>query len=417
MYYSVGSTNMSSRRVEVMLGIVAFSLSFSPLHAAGVPCAITQALTGSYLTSGQTTGGPNGPFTLTATNSTFSTVDLVPNQTFTFAELTSLFANFTSNSGGSGGGTPRIAVGVNVGGTEKFVLIYLGNSPNFTDTDAVLNTYSGVNLIGNNDPGRYDTSGLGGSPATTYSGSATSALTLAGNDQVLDIVYITDTFGAFPSRNETLVAIGGAIALPCAPGAYQVRYAANLSLTTDSTVDIVNTGGNGGVPPNGPGFPANDGGNICVNVYAVDPTEDLVSCCSCLVTPGQVVQLQVTAGIMTNTLTGKPPTSATIKLLGSAGPAPAAGAAGPGTCVGSAATVSLTSGTNPPVAGFVAFGTTEHISTPGSLVMTETPFIAATLSASELISLQGRCASILGNGSGSGVCSGCRQGALGANKQ
>jgi len=102
--------------------------------------------------------------------------------TFTFGQLTNLFATFTSNSGGSGGGTPRLAVDLlDNTNTVHGLLIYLGNSPSFTDTDAVLNTWSGVNLIGNNDAGRYDTSAFtGGSPFTTYA----SALALVGGSSL-----------------------------------------------------------------------------------------------------------------------------------------------------------------------------------------------------------------------------------------
>jgi hypothetical protein len=173
------------------------------------------ALTGSYnLGPGndgnQATGSGSGPFHLTATNSTFSYVDFVPDQTFTFSQISSLAANFVSNSGGSGGGTPRLVVNLANNGA---VVIYLGNSPNFTDTDAVLNTWSGVNLIGNNDAGRYDLSFAVpvGSPSTTYS----AALAAQGSQTVTDIAYVTDTFGAFPSRDETFNGFSGSTAGVC----------------------------------------------------------------------------------------------------------------------------------------------------------------------------------------------------------
>jgi len=41
----------------------------------------------------------------------------------------------------------------------------------------------------------------------------------------------------------------------------------------------------------------------------------------------------------------------------------------------------------------------------------ETPFLPATLSAGELASIGGRCATILGNASGNGICGTCREGA------
>jgi hypothetical protein len=64
-----------------------------------------------------------------------------------------------------------------------------------------------VNLIGNNDAGRYDTSNFtGGSPFTTYS----QALALIGSLQVEEIFFVSDTFGTFPSRDLTLGSINGA---------------------------------------------------------------------------------------------------------------------------------------------------------------------------------------------------------------
>src|SRR5581483_12215874 len=55
---------------------------------------------------------------------------------------------------------------------------------------------------------------------------------------------------------------------------FQVRYAANLGLG-ESYINIVNTGANG-APLLGPGLGAATG-NICVNVYAFDPGEELVA--------------------------------------------------------------------------------------------------------------------------------------------
>ncbi len=98
-------------------------------------------------------------------------------------------------------------MGLNDNGTEKNLHIFFGNSPNFTDTNAVLNTWSGVNLIGNNDAGRYDTSQFnGGSPFTTYA----AALALLGSLPVEEIFMVEDTFGDFPSRDLTLNSINGA---------------------------------------------------------------------------------------------------------------------------------------------------------------------------------------------------------------
>jgi hypothetical protein len=186
---------------------------------------------------------------------------------------------------------------------------------------------------------------------------------------------------------------------------FQVRYAANLNLG-ESYVDITNTGANGAALL-GPGIGAQVG-NICVNVYAFDPSEELVSCCSCLVTPDQTVNLGVVANLTSKTLTGVVPTSVTIKLL--------ATLAGTGStaCQNSAATSAATIA---PVNGMAAWGTTLH-TTPvaGTTATTETAFTPASLSAGELASITGRCAAIIGNASGFGICSSCRAGALGGSK-
>jgi hypothetical protein len=188
-----------------------------------------------------------------------------------------------------------------------------------------------------------------------------------------------------------------------------VRYAANLNIG-ESYIDITNTGANG-APLLGPGF-GGASGNICVNVYAFDAGEELISCCSCLVTPDQTVNLGVNRDLTVKTLTGVQPTSVTVKLL-----ATLAGTGGSGSsCTNSAAQVQ--NAATVIVSGMTAWGTTLHAAptTPVTYATTETAFTPSTLSAGELASAGGRCASILGNGSGFGVCNSCRAGALGGSK-
>src|SRR5205085_11201347 len=84
---------------------------------------------------------------------------------------------------------------------------------------------------------------------------------------------------------------------------FQVRYASNLTpAAPDSVINITNTGTNG-ASLFGPGF-GNAAGNLCVNVYAFSPDEQLISCCSCLVTPNGLISLSVTNDLISNTLTG-----------------------------------------------------------------------------------------------------------------
>ncbi|HTA42817.1 MAG TPA: hypothetical protein VK789_10235 [Bryobacteraceae bacterium] len=189
-----------------------------------------------------------------------------------------------------------------------------------------------------------------------------------------------------------------------------MRYAANLQFG-ESYIAITNTGANG-APVLGPGFGAASG-NICVNVYAFDPNEELISCCSCLVTPDQTVNLGVNRDLTSKTLTGVVPASVTVKLL-----VTLAGSGGSGTgaiCNNSAATAASEGALH--VSGLAAWGTTLHATpTAGTYATTETPFTSATLNQNELLSITGRCASIIGNASGFGVCSSCRTGALGGSR-
>jgi Putative Ig domain len=231
----------------------------------------------------------------------------------------------------------------------------------------------------------------------TSTGAITGTPTATGSWSV----EVTDSTGLVSSNS---CPYGVALADQCPAPAFQVHYASNLNVG-ESYIDIANPGTDG-APLMGPGYGA-AAGNVCVNVYAFDPTEEMLSCCSCLVTPDQTVNLGVNRDLLVKTLTGEVPTSVTVKLV-----ATLAGAGGMGTtCTNSAATV----GSSPPACGLLAWGTTLHATpTAGAYNTTETPFTPSTLSAAEIASLTNRCANILGNGSGFGLCNSCRAGALGA---
>jgi hypothetical protein len=193
-------------------------------------------------------------------------------------------------------------------------------------------------------------------------------------------------------------------------GPFLVSYAANPG-AGESIVNMINTGANG-APLLGQGF-GTLAGNTCVNVYAFDPDEELIACCSCPLTPNQVRNLGVNTNLTIKTNTGVVPSSVTIKLLNTL--------AGDGTktsCTNSAALAGTAA--FPIVSGLVAYGTTpQQLGSSGPYNMVEHPFIPASLSGGpggELASIVGRCASILGNSSGYGICLQCRLGALGALK-
>jgi hypothetical protein len=164
---------------------------------------------------------------------------------------------------------------------------------------------------------------------------------------------------------------------------FQVRYATNMG-AAGAKINITNTGASGG--------------NICVNVYAFAPDEQLISCCTCNITPDGLSSIGVRASLTNDTLTGVVPTSVVIKLVASSGSA----------C--NAAVV------NNLASGMLAWGTTTHILpvTPGSPAttfgVTETAFSPSTLSATELSRITALCGFIQTDGSGAGICGGCTLG-------
>src|SRR5262249_48896399 len=139
------------------------------------------------------------PWQLTSTDSTFSLLRFLVNEHPTFGNVTNITVDFNSpdiaSNHGAGGGAPRISVALDTNGdntADGNLLIYLGSSPNFNDSPAALNAFSGVNLIGLNDAGRYDTSAFaGGSPFTNY----VSALALLGSANVERMSLVVDSFG------------------------------------------------------------------------------------------------------------------------------------------------------------------------------------------------------------------------------
>ena len=197
-------------------------------------------------------------------------------------------------------------------------------------------------------------------------------------------------------------------------GPYQVRYATNLNLG-DSVIDIVNDGASGA--SHLAGTTAAIPGTICANVYAFDPQEEIVSCCSCPVTPNGLVSLSAQSDILSNTLTPVVPTSLVLKIVASL---PLATPVGP-TCAGSAAQLGPfgTAAGNITI-GLLAWGTTLHTA-PAGQALTETAFSPATLSAGELDKLNYTCGFIQGTnglngqGTGAGICKSCRLGGLGAS--
>lgn len=258
----------------------------------------------------------------------------------------------------------------------------------------------------------------GGTLTTTANSVSLAGATLAplSNCQINVIVR-----GATPGLKENvtsnITSIEGGLGLNASAsitvgGNFLISYASNISGTaaSDSVINITNTGANG-APLNGPGF-GSAAGNICVNVYAFSPDEQLVSCCACLLTPNALASLSVKEDLVNNTLTGIRPNSVVVKLLTTG-----AGANFTGTACTNSAAVAGQNPANPLIAsGALAFRTTIHQQGTG-LAVTEVPFTPATLSQAELASITNRCTNIIGNGSTFGICRSCRAGGLSSNRQ
>src|SRR5271167_1918855 len=170
---------------------------------------------------------------------------------------------------------------------------------------------------------------------------------------------------------------------------FQIDYAANLNIG-DSFVNFTNSGA---TVANGVSQ------NICINLYTFDPQEELISCCTCSVTPNGLVSLSVVKSLISNPLTPAIPTAVVIKAVASAG-----------TCNASV----VTAGAH----GLLAWGTTLHQNTSTaapSYSVTETAFSQAALSAAELTHITSTCGFIQANGSKFGICGGCTGGGLGAS--
>ncbi len=171
---------------------------------------------------------------------------------------------------------------------------------------------------------------------------------------------------------------------------FQINYATNLA-AGDSFVTVTNSGASSTVA-----LPTQNG-NICVNVYTYDPAEELISCCTCPVTPNGLAFLSVKKDLIGNTLTPGIPTSVVVKLVANSA----------SSC--NAASVNSASLAR----GLIAWGTTLAQASNGVFTPERTPFLPATLSPAELTRMTALCGFIQVNGSGHGICAACRPGAAG----
>jgi hypothetical protein len=212
--------------------------------------------------------------------------------------------------------------------------------------------------------------------------SAVAQGTVATSSGAVSVTYVYN-LAPPPPPTSSCDAVTPIFAAEAPVDAFQVRYASNLNIG-DSFINITNAGTSLGL--------AGGNGNLCVHVYTFSPDEQEISCCSCLVTPNALVSLSTVNDLISNPLTPAVPTSVVVKLVATIGTGALAG-------------------------GLRAWGTTIHGKPPSGFATTETPFSQTALSAAELSRITAFCGFIQANGSGFGICKGCRLGGLGAVSQ
>jgi len=154
---------------------------------------------------------------------------------------------------------------------------------------------------------------------------------------------------------------------------YQANYFLGVTSSSDANITILDPGTNGT-------------GNLCADIYVLNPSEELEACCGCKLTPDEIISGSVFSELLSNNVSPIVLTNGMLKIISST---PAAGVCNPGSPTPTPAMRAWLTRTD-------STGTTSGVTT--------TAFASATLSSAELASLSIRCADIQLVGSGFGVC-------------
>jgi hypothetical protein len=169
---------------------------------------------------------------------------------------------------------------------------------------------------------------------------------------------------------------------------FQIGYASNLP-AGDSYVNLTNGATDGA-------FLGSNGsnGDICANVYVFDPGQEMLACCSCLVTPDGLNSFSVKNDLINKQLTPAVPSSVVIKVVASHRTA--------ATCQNAASNLPNETFSG----GLRAWGTTLHQNSLGGYSVTESPFQTVdSMSFPEFNALSQMCGFVLAEGSGNfGFC-------------
>lgn len=190
------------------------------------------------------------------------------------------------------------------------------------------------------------------------------------------------------SVSSVIISILAQIGLAQSPAPMQVLH---FNSVYAPKINMINDGSINGLDPDG---------RMCVNVYTFEATEELVSCCTCQITPNGLKTLNVATDLISSTLNPAWPTQVTVMLVSSK---PVKGACN----AGAVKPEDVTSGLH-------AWGT--HVRTvflDGTYrqVMTESAFSKSQLGSTQFLKLVAYCGFIQANGSGFGICRTCRHGA------
>jgi len=107
-------------------------------------------------------------------------------------------------------------------------------------------------------------------------------------------------------------------------GNYMIGYYEGASVgLPDAQMHVVNPGSNGGFgnADNSPAaIPA--GGDLCANVYVFTSDQQMISCCSCKISPNGMQGFSLATDLVGNPLTGIVPLAGSIKVVASNGGGP-----------------------------------------------------------------------------------------------
>ncbi|MBY0506632.1 MAG: hypothetical protein K2X03_22115 [Bryobacteraceae bacterium] len=180
----------------------------------------------------------------------------------------------------------------------------------------------------------------------------------------------------------------------------QVRYVSNLDLR-EAEIWVTNSGARGaGLAA---GFTAATTGAFCLNVYSFTPDDQLAGCCSCPVTPNGLVALSGLRDLVAVPFLLAPsappdPVTLLVKLLPTV---PVAN-----TCANSAANP------GPSSPGLHAWTTALVGAKEGFPTVETTEFLRTSSPLGERQNLAERCAALMANSAGLGVCRSCRLGSV-----